>query len=91
MEIKELLAEIKTKLEGVKTPEDVPPFNVETQANSIQKSVFWTVHNHYDVGHSLEPLVMYAARAEQPLDEFLESFHADIVEAYKHSQTHAKM
>ena len=90
MQIEEIVKEITTKLEGVKAPDNLPPFNLETQANSVQKSVYWVVHNYYDLGQSLEPLVTYAARAKQPLDKFLEVFHPDIVEAYKHSQTHAK-
>ncbi|HAS45202.1 MAG TPA: hypothetical protein DCS93_32260 [Microscillaceae bacterium] len=90
MELQELMNEIKTKLEGKQAPQNVPPFNLQTQVNSIQKSVFWVVHNHYDLGHSLDPLITYAARADQPLDKFLEMFQNVMLEAYKHSQTHAK-
>lgn len=90
MELPELMAEIKTKLEGKQAPQNVPPFNPQTQTNSIQKSVFWVVHNHYDLGHSLDALITYAARADQPLDKFLEGYQSVMLEAYKHSQTHAK-
>lgn len=54
MEIEDILKEINTKLEGVETPKNVPPFNLETQTNSVQKSVYWVVHNYYDLGHSLD-------------------------------------
>ena len=90
MKIEEIIAEINTKLKGKTAPDNLPPFNTETQTNSIQKSVFWTVHNYYDLGHSLDPLITYAARANEPLDKFLEMFYPDILEAYEHSQTHAK-
>lgn len=89
MELQELMAKIKEQLVGKQAPENVPPFT-ETQVNSIQKSVFWVVHNHYDLGQPLDALITYAARADQPVDEFLDQYQNEILEAYKHSKTHAK-